>query len=229
MQMAENPVEFFNKEKAPSHDERFRPLRPYMSAIHLTARLLFNRLPNPCHILSVGAGTGEEVLALAGVFPGADFVLVEPSEAMMSVAKDKLARAGLAGRCQFHLGYLDTLSAGPEFHAALALFVSHFILKQEEREQFFRSIAGRLQPKGVLIHGDLCLGERPEDDACLRGLHQEALRLCGVEGDSMAAIDTHVALLRPACISAILRAAGFASTRQIVQTGLLRAWVSEKA
>lgn len=227
--MATKPDELFNKDNAPSYDERFLPLRPFMSAIHLCARLLLSRLPVSPRILSVGAGSGEEVLALAGVLPDAEFILVEPSAAMMSVAVEKLTRAGLAHRCQFHSGYLDTLPQGEPCHAALALFVSHFILQPDQRTEFFSGIHQRLHPGGQLIHSDLSFSESPGEDATLLHFHREALQLCGIEPQAMTAIAQHVSILRPAETASMLTSAGFLDVQQIVQTGLMRSWLSSKA
>lgn len=224
--MATKPDELFNQDNAPSYDERFLPLRPFMAAIHLCARVLFSRLPDQCRILSVGAGSGEEVLALAGALPAAEFILVEPSGAMMSIAIEKLTRAGLAHRCQFHSGYLDTLPPGDPCQAALALFVSHFILSPEERTEFFSGIRQRLLPGGLLIHADLSLSEASHHDTPLLDFHLQALRLCGMNGDVMAALAQHLAILRPAETESMLISAGFRDVRQIVQTGLMRTWAS---
>jgi tRNA (cmo5U34)-methyltransferase len=223
------PTEHFDQKTAPSYDERFRPLRPFLSSVHLAGRLLLTGFPERSRILSVGAGTGEETLALAEAFPGAEFALVEPSESMLSVAREKLTRAGLLDRCQLHLGYLDSLPPGEGFHAALGLFVSHFILDRSERVRFFSGIAARLRPGGVLLHADLALGDRSGDDPFLREFHREALKLCGLSGDVLAAIDTHVSLLRPPQVEGLMQEAGFSSTRQVAQAGLMRTWFSVKA
>ena len=56
--------------------------------------------------------------------------------------------AGIAERCEFHEGYLDSLPAGASYQAATSFLVSQFILDQTARSAFFE---GMEPPASTLV------------------------------------------------------------------------------
>src|SRR5262249_52276156 len=112
-------------------------------------------------ILCAGAGTGPEMLYLGERFPGWRFVAVEPSAQMLDVCRRKAGERGIAARCEFHEGYLETLPPGEAFDVATSLLVSQFIVDRGARTGFFRGIADRLRPGGFLINADLSSDASP--------------------------------------------------------------------
>lgn len=86
-------------------------------------------------------GTGSELIYLAQRFPQWHFTAVEPSAPMLDVCRRRVEACGIASRCVFHEGYLDSLPGSGAFDAATSLLVSHFILERGARSNFFRAIA----------------------------------------------------------------------------------------
>jgi tRNA (cmo5U34)-methyltransferase len=145
----------FDREFASSYDRRFAKLAPMHNALHLLIRMVLSELPNDARVLCVGVGTGSELIDLAQTFPQWKFTAVEPAAPMLDICRQKAEEYGIASRCTFHEGYLDSLPASDPFHAATCLLVSHFFIQQEERRNFFRQIAARLLPDGYLVSSDL--------------------------------------------------------------------------
>jgi hypothetical protein len=65
------------------------------------------------------------------------FTAVEPSGPMLDVCRPPAEAEGIASRCDFHEGYLDSLPAGERYDAATCFLVSQFILDEQERSGFF--------------------------------------------------------------------------------------------
>lgn len=144
----------FNKSAA-SYDNNAAKGAAMMEALLFCVKGILTDLPTDARLLVVGAGTGQEVIALAKVFPQWHFTLVEPASAMMDICMEKINAHRLADRCEFHQGYLDTLPETKPFHAATSILVSQFIKDTQERENFFCSISDRLLPNGLLVNADL--------------------------------------------------------------------------
>ncbi len=65
-----SPPTPFDRDHAERYDTAFQKLAPFMAALHLCLRGTLGGLRHDAHILCVGAGTGAELLYLAGEFPG---------------------------------------------------------------------------------------------------------------------------------------------------------------
>jgi len=149
------PTVIFDRERASSYDRQFAKLAPMRDALHFLMREILSELPIDARILCVGVGTGSELIYLAQNFPQWHFTAVEPAAPMLDICRQKAEELAIAPRCTFYEGYLDSLPASDAFDAATCLLVSHFIMQQDERSNFFGQIAARLKPKGYLISADL--------------------------------------------------------------------------
>jgi tRNA (cmo5U34)-methyltransferase len=148
------PTVVFDQERASSYDQQFAKLAPIHHALYLSIRMVLSELPDNARILCVGVGTGSELIALAQAFPQWQFTAVEPAAPMLDICRQKAKESGIASRCTFHEGYLDSLPASDPFDAATSIRVSQFIMQLEERRNFFRQISARLRPNGYLVNSD---------------------------------------------------------------------------
>src|SRR5581483_11546369 len=108
---------FFNQNVADKYDQQAARLAPLREALHLLMGAIFSDLPIEARVLCVGAGTGLELLYLAERFPQWHFTAVEPSAPMLEVCRRRAAESGIASRCVFHEGYLDSLPSSEAFDA----------------------------------------------------------------------------------------------------------------
>lgn len=217
---------------APGYDKQWERTAPINQCLYFLLESVFAALPADARILCVGAGTGNEILHLADRFPGWRFTAVEPAGAMLEVCRRRAGEAGITDRCTFHEGYLDSLPAGAPYHAATCFLVSQFILDKTVRSAFFAKIAERLAPGGLLASSDLSTDQdAPGYDDVLR-VWQRATTPTGVTDEGLrrmkATYAKDVAVLPPAEVAAILRAAGFEAPRTFFQAGLIRAWFARR-
>lgn len=221
--------EIFDRQAA-SYDATWSKMAPIRDALHLFMNAVLAGLPQDARILCVGIGTGEEIIHLAGKFPGWRFTAVEPSGPMLDVFRRKADERQIAARCEFHEGYLDSLPDSGTHHAATCLLVSQFILDPSARSDFFRGIADRLCPDGILINAELACDTVAYEN--LLGVWLRAMRGNDVPPEAVEqarqAYGRDVAVLPPETIEKIIEAGGFRSTTRFYQAGLIQAWFSRK-
>lgn len=230
----EQSAKKFDKGIAASYDKQFAKLAPMKDALHLCMQLVLSELPERANILCVGVGTGAELIALAQAFPKWRFTAVEPAAEMLDIFRHKAEALGIAERCTFHQGYLDSLpdslhgSKAELFDAATSILVSQFILSPEQRSEFFKQIAQRLKPEGYLINADLAADMQ---EAKSQEFFQVWLRMMKYSGmpeekllDYKASFAKDVAVLPKPEIETILVAGGFDSPTLFCQTLLIHAW-----
>jgi len=222
----------FGPEQAAAYDARFAKFAPMRDALHLLASAVLARLPDKARILCVGAGTGAEVLVLAQRFPQWRITAVEPSGPMLDLCRQKAVAAGIADRCEFHEGFLDSLPLTEPFDAATSFLVSQFVLDQEGRRDFFRQIAQRVAPDGYLLNadlsGDMSTPEYAElFEVWLRLFEFADFAPAMLEG-LRGAYGRDVAITPPQEIEALIASAGFAQPIAFLQTGLIHGWFTKR-
>jgi tRNA (cmo5U34)-methyltransferase len=236
MSMQQEKITAIFDHQAPTYDQKWSRLAPINAALHLLTSAVISELPATARILCVGAGTGAEILSLAEKFPEWHFTAVEPSAPMLEVCRDRAEAQGIASRCVFHHGYLDTLPVDRSFDAATSFLVSQFIQERNERSKFFQSIADRLLPKGILISsdltGDVSIGaDRPG----LLEIWFQVMRESGsiVDPEEIEkmrqAYTRDVAVLLPREVCEIIARGGFESPIQFFQAGMIHAWYAKRA
>lgn len=231
--MNDTDIKAIFDQQASSYDERWAKTAPIRSALHFLLEAVFAGLPDEARILCVGAGTGEEIEYLARRFPHWTFVAVDPSSAMLDVCRAKAEKGGFAARCRFHEGYLESLPDLGAFDAATCFLVSQFILDRQARSGFFRGIATRLRPGGLLASSDLASDvASSEYDALLRTwlnmMLAAGIPAAGLE-QMRAAYTRDVAILPPATVASIIASGGFDDPVRFYQAGLIHAWFARRA
>jgi tRNA (cmo5U34)-methyltransferase len=216
---------YFGKAHAPFYDDRAAKFVPVRDALNFLVRLFLAELPSESRILCVGAGTGAELLDLATAFPGWRFTALEPSPAMLEICYRKIDEAGIASRCHFHEGYLDSLPRTEPFDAATSILVSQFLTDPDQRRDFFHQIARRLRPGGHLINADLAASL---NCSAFESLFEIWLRAHGhtsqAERPSQIGWGKDVAVSRPEEIESIIAGAGFERPILFYQALFIYAW-----
>lgn len=219
-------------QQAGTYDQQWAKLAPFRDGIHLLMASIFSRLPHDARMLCVGAGTGAEIQALAERFPAWTFVAVEPSAGMVEVAKFRAERNGFGDRCTFHTGYLESLPPCEPFDCASSLLVSQFLLDPRERAGFFRSIAGRLKPGGILATSDLASDTEAPHFSSLLEVWLRTMTAADLSAERVqqmrAAYSRDVAILPIRSVEAIIASAGFEPPVQFYQAGLIHAWYCQR-
>ena len=230
--MRQDEIKALFDQQAASYDTQWAKMAPIRNCLHFLLGSMFAELPEDAHILCVGVGTGDELVHLASRNPGWNFTAVEPSGPMLEICRKRTLDEGVASRCVFHEGYLGSLPVIADFDAATCFLVSQFILSEGERSRFFREIAERLKPNGILASSDLASDvESPEYDILLRGWMQ-MMAAADVSPEAMERIRNayanDVGVLPPARIATIIESGGFEPPVQFFQSGLIHAWLSKR-
>ncbi|MFE8605526.1 class I SAM-dependent methyltransferase [Archangium violaceum] len=166
-------------------------------------------------LLFVGMGTGAELVPYTrfGV-PGWRFTGVDPSGAMLDVARKRLEAEGLLSRTQLHVGELRTLPPGPPFDGAQMMGVLHHVEGEEARLELLREVTRRLKPGAPLV-----VGCRVGKDPVLTNVEFRRLRAYGVPQDALENRRQRLAEVRPiesdAALFAMLARAGLVEPRPI--------------
>jgi tRNA (cmo5U34)-methyltransferase len=151
-----DPKQHFHDQRARRYDDTVRKVIPGYATLHAMAQfLLEDMLGEEAHLLIVGIGTGEEVERLAPSHPGWRFTGIDPSQAMLNQAGERLKKAGLLGRCDLVCGTVDKLGQGQFFDAATCLLVMHFLPDDGAKANLLGGIAKHLKPKAPLLLADL--------------------------------------------------------------------------
>lgn len=217
--------------QAAGYDQQWSRISPMRDGLFFLLDFVFAGLPEEANILSVGSGTGTEIIYLAGKNPKWNFTVVEPSGAMINHFRSKADAEKITGRIRFHEGYLDTLDNQYKFDAATSFLVSQFILEPDKRVEFFRAIASRLKKGGILANSELSFEPDP-------AVYNEMMRLWfslmtqagfSIEGlnKMVAAYQKDVAVVHPNNVADILKSAGFINPVRFYQAGLIHAWFSK--
>ena len=219
-------------QQASGYDKQWIRMAPIYNGLYFLLESVVAGLPAKARILCVGVGTGKELLHLANKFHGLHFTAVEPSSAMLDVCRREVEKAGIASRCYFHEGYLDSLPPGETHDAATCFLVSQFILEKKDRSEFFQQIAERLKPQGILVNADLSAEIAAESYDALLRVWQSAMAPsdASVEGLSRmkATYAKDVAVLSPASVVSIISSGGFEPPVQFFQAGLIHAWFAKR-
>ena len=220
-------------QQAAGYDRQWEKLAPLRDGLHFLLESVFADLPAHARVLCAGVGTGAELAHLARKFPHWKFTAVEPSGAMLEQCRQRAVREGFESRCHFHEGYVDSLPGGSLHDAATCFLVSQFILDRDERTGFFRSIAARLEPGGLMASSDLASQVGSREHGALVHAWMNMMAAADVPPEALekmrAAWKKDVAILPPAEVASIIESGGFESPVPFYQAGLIHAWFARRS
>ncbi|MCC5811789.1 MAG: class I SAM-dependent methyltransferase [Ectothiorhodospiraceae bacterium] len=227
----EEVTALFDKQAA-NYDAQWAKTAPIRDCLHLLLASAFADLPKDAQILCVGVGTGDELFYLASKNPGWRFTAVEPSGPMLGICRQRAKKEGVASRCVFHEGYLDSLSAVGLHDAATCFLVSQFILDHSERIRFFSGIAENLKPGGLLASSDLASDVESREYDVLLHAWMNMMSAADITPEAMErmrnAYANDVGVLPPARVASFIQSAGFELSVEFFQAGLIHAWLSKR-
>ena len=203
----------FGADRAPHYDAQASiSLAGIHAAYELGVSALTAQLDgqDTASLLFVGLGTGAELVPYTRFdVPGWRFTGVEPSDAMLVVARKRLEAEGLLPRTHLHVGELHTLPPGPPFDGAQMMGVLHHVEGEEARLSLLREVTRRLKPGAPLV-----LGCRVGEDLELSNVELRRLRAYGIPPDALEHRRQALATMRPIESEAALFA-------MFAQTGLV--------
>ncbi|MCY1078665.1 class I SAM-dependent methyltransferase [Archangium lansingense] len=211
-------VQGFGADRAPHYDTQASiNLAGAQVAYELGVSALTAQLDgqDTASLLFVGLGTGAELVPYTRFdVPGWRFTGVDPSEAMLAVARTRLEAEGLLSRTHLHVGELHTLPPGPPFDGAQMMGVLHHVEGEEARLELLREVTRRLKPGAPLV-----LGCRVGNDPELTNVELRRLRAYGVPQENLERRRELFAVIRPiesdAALFAMFARTGLVAPRPI--------------
>ena len=221
----------FDMEMAREYDKGIRRAMPTYDALFRMVQsfLRANVSGNP-KVLVVGAGGGNEFVTFGKANPSWTFAGVDPSEAMLEVAKHKAINEGIEDRVSIHTGTIEQVSFNEKFDAATCLLVLHFVDTMEEKRSLLKTVKENLEPGApfvlVTMFGDQ---SKPEFDERMNLWKSIWLDLTDLEKEDVEAMEESVRELSfiPAeQIEGLLVEAGFERISQFFSTTLFGGWIA---
>ncbi|QND44340.1 class I SAM-dependent methyltransferase (plasmid) [Rhizobium lusitanum] len=223
--MKNNQDPFAKAEAIAAYAENTPRKVPGLADLHRMTMLLLNEhAKGDAQILVIGAGGGMELKAIGEAQPGWTFVGVDPSAAMLDLARSNTA--SIAHRVELVEGTVDAvLPQG--FDGATCLLVLHF-LDKDDRLRTLMEIRRRLKPGARLVVAHHSAGS---GDA-VRWLTRSAVFADRADHSweravaSGTAMTKNLPLLSAAEDEALLREAGFADVELFYAAFSFRGWVA---
>ncbi|WP_230534293.1 class I SAM-dependent methyltransferase [Microvirga roseola] len=188
--------------------------------------LLAERAPDNAQVLVLGAGGGLEIKAFAEAQPGWSFVGIDPSAAMLDLARVTLGN--LSGRTQLHQGLIDSAPEGP-FDAATCILTLHFI-EREERLRTLKEIRRRLRPSAPFVVAHFSFPQASNERDLWLARYAAFAITSGIEPsmakNAQAGISARLPILAPEDDEQLLRDAEFSGIGLFYMGFAFRGWVA---
>ena len=216
---------FADRAATASYIENAHKNVPGLSDLHRMVMLLLAEFAQgPAHILVVGAGGGLETRAMAEAQPDWRFTGVDPSAAMLDLARQMLGALGQ--RVTLIEGTIDQVPNGP-FDGATCLLTMHH-LDRSERLHLLRETRARLKPQAPLVTLEHCA---PEPAAELWMARSVAFSdRSGPDWNRARStarrMAEHLTLLSPVAEQDLLHEAGFEDAALFYAAFSFRGWVA---
>ncbi|MBM4382357.1 MAG: class I SAM-dependent methyltransferase [Deltaproteobacteria bacterium] len=221
----------YDGEWAANYARRADAAIPGREGLYRLCRAFLTQLPPRSDVLVVGAGTGEELFALARSLPDARFVAIEPAEPMLAHCAHRVADEGLGERIALRAETLDAFVPTRAFDAATSILVSQHVVPDDAAAAFFGKLAALLRPGGLLFTADAHVAAGQDRQLLLASWRRQAV-MSGIEptlADGMLArIGVDPALRDEARIVALLEGAGFEEVQKVFGSLIYGAWSARR-
>lgn len=224
----------FDQDRSGNYDLDISKAIPGYEALHNMAQsLLQTNVSSSAKLLIVGSGTGMELINFCQNDRWS-LIGVDPSEDMMTIAKQKLTIAKLLERVYLHTGYVDTLPKTELMDAATLILVMHFVRDDGSKLKLLKSIAQRLKPEGKIILVDLYGDKSASYFAEFKKAWQN-LYFSQLEGNAKAeaiakfetSIDNSIHFVNEDRIVELLNMAGFSQIKKFYNAFLFGGWIAK--
>lgn len=220
---AANP--FADADAVARYAEGPRKLVPGFAGMQrMAAILLAEAAPADGEILVLGAGGGLELGAFATAQPGWRLTGIDPSTAMLDIARQTLGP--LAQRTVLVCGTIEAAPAGP-FDGATCILTMPFI-GPDDRLPTLRALRQRLRPGARFVMAHHSFPRGPADDALWMARFAAFAALSDIPFDPAKRDEmlARLTILSPQAEEELLRQAGFRDITLFYAALAFRGWVA---
>ncbi|MEW5858214.1 MAG: class I SAM-dependent methyltransferase [Cyanobacteriota bacterium] len=231
--MTNQQVFIFEGERAGNYDNYIPVWVPGYELMHdLLQAILQVRLPEESSLLIAGSGSGKELETLGKANSSWRLLGVDPSPDMMSIASDRIQKAGLQERVSLHQGIVSDLPEDILYDAATLILVMHFFPDDGTKLAMLRSIAQRLKPGATFLlvdsYGESNSAQVERMFETLKNyVLQKGVPLEQVQ-QRLENIPKNIHLVPEERIVALLEEAGFGVVERFYSALLVSGWVTER-
>jgi len=222
----------FNNTLANEYEKGIRRTLPsYDAMLRLTQTFYQSALPENAEFLVVGSGSGNEILQFAEQRPHWSFVGIDPSEAMLQIAGERLK--SLPNNISLYQGtILDTKLPSVKFDAASCVLVLHFIQDDQEKLATLKKIANNLKPGAPFVlvskYGQPGTLETELQFDLWRSYWLQHTKLLPSDVAEMEKSIRSLSFMCEEDILALLQQAGFTKPSRFFATTLFGGWICYK-
>ncbi len=198
-------------------------------AMRMAAALLAGRVPQAGTVLSVGIGSGAEMILLAALRSDWRLTGVDPSGPMVEVARARLTTEGVIARATLLTGLLDMVPTEPVFDGATCFMVLPLLDNAGGKQALFRGLAARLKLGASLVFTTIYAEGRSDEMASAWRWFQRGMGQSDAEIEALATqVRGEMHRVRADELAVMLAEAGFTPPRQYYQALWFGGWVTEK-
>lgn len=222
----------FDKNLSAEYEKGIRRTLPsYDAMLRLTTAFMQMHLPQKASLLSIGVGSGNELIHLANANNQWHFTALDPSQAMLDITSQKLNTASLDKRVILKEGTILNTTMAKHFDGATCLLVLHFI-KPEEQLVTLQKIAACLTKGAPFVLACKCgqqgTEQTEEQFALWRAYWQQNTRLTYEQINDMETSIRALHFLSETDVIHLLEEAGFTRISRFFSTTLFSGWTCYK-
>ena len=150
--------EKFN-ENAEKYDKIRKLIIPCFDELYDITKNLANSKKDKPRILDLGAGTGLLTKYLFEKYPEAEFTLIDLSEEMLKLAKNRFQRYN-----NFKYITADYLEHDFNSFDIIVSSLSIHHIEDKEKKKLYKKIYNALNPEGIFLNSDQVIGSTPNID-----------------------------------------------------------------